>query len=95
MILKCKQKASYEYVVYNGKNLDVVIPFMQDSKNFISAYMKKDKTIVIVLGNEQNPKSQTKFIMVTGDHIVKYLTKDILCLSKKEFEEMFEIQEDK
>ena len=85
MILKCKQKIEYECMVHEELNFDV-IPFIQDSANLIGLYVEKDHNMTITL----NSKRDTYEIRV-GDYILKDPNKNIIILSKEEFEKQYDI----
>lgn len=98
MILKCKQKMEFECVAYDGTNFTDLIPFMQDSKNFVSAYIEKEQALTIGLNvTENQARYKCNFPMVVGDYIIKYPDKEIMLITKKEFEERYDIisEEDK
>ena len=94
MILKCKQKIEYECIAYDGTNLDDLMPFIQDSKNLISVYQKKEIPLAIGLGivmNREQFNCNCIFPVDVGDYIIKYPNKKIMMISKKEFEEQYDI----
>ena len=92
MILKCKQKMEFECVAYDGTNFTDLIPFMQDSKNFVSAYIEKEQALTIGLNVTKNQtRYKCNFPMVVGDFIIKHPNKEIIIVTKKEFEEQYDI----